>query len=300
MRRSLFIAAFVAGFAGGCFLRPVPAPGFRSACKTDNDCQALDCKGNSISLDAAAALIVGCDDPAVLTDPTKGLAFRQTCVADLCEYSCTLATFATDCPETEGFQFCLNNVCATICGAGDPAEYDIKDNDGFCTSPQTCIPFGEGGVDLGQFGALSGALSQGFSRLPEGAGLCGTRCDARDAQPCAPGEYCGGALCLPDCSNPEATPCGDGSICLAFGGFSSCLVTCDPAQTGACGTGEICVAGINICQPSCIGEDPIVCADGFYCDPDLGICLPPGEDATTDDATTDDATTADATTAGTT
>lgn len=287
MRRSLFIAAFVAGFVGGCFLRPIPAPGFRSTCKTAADCQALDCQGNSISLDAAAELIVGCDDPAVLTDPTKGVAYRQACVAGLCEYSCSLATFDTDCPSTEGFQFCLNSVCTTICGAGDPALYELKDNDGFCTSPQTCIPLGEGNLDFSLLGPLASGYAKGFGMLPEGAGLCGTRCDARDAEPCAPGEYCSGALCLPDCENPEATPCSDGSICLAFGGLSGCVVTCDPAQADGCGTGEICVAGVNICQPSCIGEDPVVCAEDFYCDLVLGICVPPG-DATTGDATTGD------------
>ena len=290
MRRSLFIAAFVAGITGGCFLRPVPAPGFRSTCETTSDCQALDCQGNSISLEKAAELIVGCDDPEVLTDPTKGVAYRQSCVAGLCEYSCDLATFAVDCPSTEGFQFCLNTVCATVCGAGDPAQYDLEDNDGFCTSPQTCIPLAEGGVDLSLFGALSGAYSQAFSRLPEGAGLCGTRCDARDALPCDPGEYCSGALCLSACTDPEATPCSDGSVCKSFGGFSSCLVTCDPAKADACGPDQVCVAGLDICQPRCVGEDPIECAEGYYCDATLSICLPQGADATGGDTTGDDST----------
>jgi hypothetical protein len=291
MRRSLFIAAFIAGFAGGCFQKPVAAPGFRFACKTDNDCQALDCKGNAIGLDAAAELIVGCDDPDVLTDPTKGLAFRQSCVAGLCEYSCSLATFQKDCPTSEGFQFCLNSVCATVCGAGDPDFYGLEDNDGFCTSPQTCIPLSDDGVDLGKLGAIGAAFSSAFSRLPDGAGLCGTRCDARDSAPCAPGEYCSGALCIPDCTDPKATPCGDGKVCLAFGGFTSCLTTCDPAVPDACGAGNVCVPGVNICQPSCLGDDAIECADGLLCDPALGICLPPVEDATTGGSTGDTAST---------
>jgi len=290
MRRSLFIAAFVAGFAGGCFLRPVPAPGFRYACESAKDCQALDCKGNAISLDAAAELIVGCDDPEVLADPTKGVAFRQTCTAGLCSYSCSLATFETDCPSTEGFAFCFNNVCSTVCGAGDPATYDLDSNDGFCTSPQTCVPIlvadDEGnvegdGLDLGQLGALGGAFGGALSRLPEGAGLCGTRCDARDAPPCAPGEYCTGALCIPDCTNPEATPCADDSICIEISGFSACVVACDPGQADACGAGQICVPGVNVCQPTCIGLDAVECATGLFCDTDLGICLPPIVDATT-------------------
>ena len=286
MRRSLFIAAFVAGFAGGCFLRPIPAPGFRHACESAKDCQALDCKGNAISLDDAAELIIGCDDPEVLTDPTKGVAFRQSCVAGLCSYSCSLATFQTDCPSTEGFQFCFNSVCATVCGAGDPASYDLDSNDGFCTTPQTCVPLAEDGIDLGQLGALGGAFSSALSRLPEGAGLCGTRCDDRDAPPCAPGEYCAGVLCLPDCSNPEATPCADGSMCLEIGSFSGCVLTCNPAEADACGAGQVCVPGLNVCQPSCIGLDSNECADGLLCDADLGICVPPSVDATTGDSTT--------------
>jgi len=286
MRRSLFIAAFVAGFAGACFQRPIAAPGFRFTCETDNDCQALDCKGNAISLDEAAELIVGCDAPEVLTDPTKGVAFRQSCIAGRCEYSCELATLQTDCPTSEGFQFCLNSVCTTICGAGDPEFYDLDSKDGFCSAPQTCIVFGEGGVDFSLLGPLGSAFSSAFSRYPDGAGLCGTRCDARDASPCAPGEYCTGALCVSDCSNPEATPCGDGKVCLAFGGFSGCLTSCDPGQPDACGTGEVCVPGVNICQPTCIGVDAIECADGLFCDPDLGVCLPPIEDATTGEPAT--------------
>ena len=286
MRRSLFIAAFIAGFAGGCFLKPVASPGFRFTCKTDNDCLALDCKGNAISLEDADGLIVGCDSLEVSTDPTKGVAFRQSCVAGLCEYRCSLATFQTDCPTTEGFQFCLNSVCSTVCGAGDPDFYDLDDNDGFCSAPQTCIPLGEDGIDLNQLGALGVAFSSVFSRLPDGAGLCGTRCDARDAAPCAPGEYCTGALCVADCTNPEATPCGDGKTCLALGGFSSCLTTCDPALPQACGTGEVCVPRVNVCQPGCLGEDATECAEGLVCDPDLGICLPPIDDATTGGSTT--------------
>lgn len=280
MRRSLFIAAFVAGVVGGCYLRPVPAPGFRYACETDNDCLALDCKGNAISLEAAAELIPGCDDPMVLGDPTKGLAFRQSCVAGLCSYSCNLATFQTDCPSTEGFQFCFNSVCTTVCGTGEPAMYELESNDGFCTTPQTCVPIGEDGIDLTLFGPLSSAFSQAFARLPEGAGFCGTRCDAREAAPCAPGEYCSGALCLSDCNNPKATPCGAGSQCLDFGGFSACLPTCDPAQPDPCGAGEVCVPGLNVCQPSCIGVDAVECSDGFTCDADLGICLPPVDTTT--------------------
>jgi hypothetical protein len=187
MRRSLFIAAFVAGFAGGCFLRPIPAPGFRHACESAKDCQALDCKGNAISLDEAAELIIGCDDPEVLADPTKGVAFRQSCVAGLCSYSCSLATFQTDCPSTEGFQFCFNSVCATVCGAGDPASYDLDSNDGFCTTPQTCVPLSprtaSTSASSAPSAAPSAAPSRGSPRAPASAAPAATTATPRPAPP---------------------------------------------------------------------------------------------------------------------
>ncbi len=288
MRRSLFIAAFVAGVVGGCYLRPVPAPGFRYTCNTDADCHALDCKGNAISLDEAAALIPGCEAEEVIADATKGLAFRQSCIRGFCEYPCELSTFATDCPETEGFRFCFNNVCANLCGTGDPSFYGLDSVDDFCSSPQSCVPVGPGGLDTEQFGPLSAAFAMPFRQLPEGAGFCGQRCDAQGADPCPPGEYCTGALCIPDCTNDDATPCAAGSTCLEYGGFSACLVSCDPADppgSGACDETEVCVPGANICQPSCVGEDAVDCAEGFTCNVELGICLPPSEDPTTGEAT---------------
>ena len=32
--------------------------------------------------------------------------------------------------------------------------------------------------------------------------------------------------------------------------------------------------GFNVCQPSCLGEGAVDCADGLVCDADLQICLP--------------------------
>jgi hypothetical protein len=104
------------------------------------------------------------------------------------------------------------------------------------------------------------------SNLAEGAGVCGQRCDAKDAPPCPGGQYCTGALCLPGCDNPEATPCGDGKVCIALAGYSSCLVTCDVNDADSCGTGEVCVPGFNVCQPTCLGDGAIECSDGFICD----------------------------------
>lgn len=285
MRRSLLIAAFVAGVVGGCYLRPAPAPGFRYSCTTAADCHALDCKGNAISLAAADALIADCKADEVIADPTKGVAYRQQCIQGFCEYPCELATFSTDCPGTEGFQFCFNGVCANVCGVGDPSTYDLDTNDDFCTSPQTCVPIGPGGIDSEDFGALAGTFSMAFKQLfktaPDGAGFCGLRCDAHGAPPCPPGEYCTGAICIADCKNDDATPCAPGSTCQSYAGFSACLVTCDPAAPSACAQGEVCVPNLNICQPSCLGENAVECAEGFECDPKLSICLPVSDDPTT-------------------
>ncbi len=272
MRRSLFIA-FVAGVVGGCYLRPAPPPGFRYSCDADDDCQALDCGGKAISLAAAAELIEGCDSAEVQANPALGVAYRQSCRGGLCEYPCGLLTYQQDCPTTEGFAFCFNGACASLCGTDDFNKYKgYESNDDFCTEPQTCIPLGPDGIDPALLGSSGGG--GGSSNLAEGAGFCGQRCDAKDAPPCPAGQYCTGALCVPGCDNPEATPCDDGEVCIALAGYSSCLVTCDPNKPGSCGAGNVCVAGLNICQPTCVGEDAIECSDGFACDPDLEICLP--------------------------
>lgn len=272
MRRSLFIA-FVAGVVGGCYLRPAPPPGFRYSCDADDDCQALDCGGKAISLAAAAELIEGCDSAEVQANPALGVAYRQSCRGGLCEYPCGLLTYQQDCPTTEGFAFCFNGACASLCGTDDFNKYKgYESNDDFCTEPQTCIPLGPDGIDPALLGSSGGG--GGSSNLAEGAGFCGQRCDAKDAPPCPAGQYCTGALCVPGCDNPEATPCDDGEVCIALAGYSSCLVTCDPNKPGSCGAGNVCVTGLNICQPTCVGEDAIECSDGFACDPDLEICLP--------------------------
>jgi hypothetical protein len=272
MRRSLFIA-FVAGVVGGCYLRPAPPPGFRYSCDADDDCQALDCGGKAISLAAAAELIEGCDSAEVQANPALGVAYRQSCRGGLCEYPCGLLTYQQDCPTTEGFAFCFNGACASLCGTDDFNKYKgYESNDDFCTEPQTCIPLGPDGIDPALLGSSGGG--GGSSNLAEGAGFCGQRCDAKDAPPCPAGQYCTGALCVPGCDNPEATPCDDGEVCIALAGYSSCLVTCDPNKPGSCGAGNVCVTGLNICQPTCVGEGAIECSDGFACDPDLEICLP--------------------------
>jgi hypothetical protein len=298
MRRSLFIAAFVAGVVGGCYLRPTSSPGFRYSCEADEDCLALDCSGTPITREAASKLVEGCDSVEVKADPSLGVAFRQTCMAGLCEYPCDLLTFADDCPTSEGFSFCFNGACANACGTTDYKLYKFSSNDDFCTAPQTCIPLDASGIDpvlfdsLGSGGGGGGQGGQGASAedFPSGAGFCGLRCDDRDAPPCPPGQYCTGALCLPGCDDPEASPCEEGSTCVAFGGFSSCLVTCDPSASDDCGEGEVCVPGFNVCQPTCLGDDAVDCPDSFECNPDLKICVPIG-DGTTGDGTTGDSTT---------
>ncbi len=299
MRRLLFIAAFVTGVVGGCYLRPSAQPGFRFACETDADCPALDCSGTLISRDDADALIQGCDSVDVKADPTLGVGHRQTCVAGLCEYTCDIFTFADDCPGGLGFNFCFNGACANFCGLDDYKNYNYDSNDDFCTAPQTCIPLDASGIDPTLFDSLApsgggggGQGGQGGSLkaddLPRGAGFCGLRCDADGAPDCPPGQYCTGALCLPGCDQPGATPCEAGSECFAFGEFSSCLVTCDPNAADGCEAGEVCVMGLGVCQPTCLGEDAVECSEGFECDLSLAICIPVGgeSETTTGDSTT--------------
>lgn len=279
MRRSLYIAALLTGMIGGCYLRPSPSPGFRFACKADADCLALDCSGKAISLEKAATLIEGCDSVEVKANPSLGLGYRQSCVAGLCEYPCQLATFQQDCPGTEGFVFCFNGNCANLCGNDDYNTYGYASNDDFCSAPQSCIPLDPSGIDPTLLDTLIPKSQSGqglnLNSLAVGAGFCGERCDAPGAPACPPGLYCTGALCLPGCDQPTASPCDAGSKCLAFASFSSCVVTCDSASAAnTCADGEICVKGVDICQPTCLGDDAITCPDSFDCDPDLAICLP--------------------------
>ena len=288
-------ATLIAGVIGGCFLRPAPSPGFRFACTDTEDCQALDCSGATVSREKAATMIEGCDSLEVKADPTLGLQARQSCMSGLCEYPCDIFTYRLDCPSSEGFQFCLNGACASLCGTDDYTKYKFDSNDDFCANTQTCIPFDAAGLDpvllgtfgfgssSGQSGGQGGGQGGGFNiaTLPAGAGLCGMRCDAEGARACPPGQYCTGAMCLPGCDEATATPCDAGTTCIALGGFSSCLVTCDPNVMGSCAVGEICVPGLDVCQPTCIGPDKVDCSDGFECDATLAICVPVGGDEST-------------------
>lgn len=281
MRRSFFIAALVAGIVGGCYLRPAPPPAFRYSCDADDDCQALDCGGKAISLAEAAKLIEGCDSIEVMANPSLGVSHRQTCRAGLCEYPCELLTYQQDCPTTEGFAFCFNGACASLCGTDDYTKYKgYESNDDFCTAPQRCITIktAEGTEPdissdvLDPFTGGMGGLS--LNGLADGAGFCGERCDAKDSLPCPPGNYCTGALCVPGCTDPAATPCSDGKVCIAIAGFSSCLVSCEVGDADGCAIGETCVPGFNVCQPSCLGDKAIDCPDSFVCDANLKICVP--------------------------
>jgi hypothetical protein len=295
MRRSLYTvvlsAGLISGVIGGCFLRPAASPGFRFACQEDDECQALDCSGTTISREKAATLIEGCDSLEVKADPTLGLAFRQSCVAGLCEYRCDLLTAAEDCPASEGLLFCFNGVCASRCGTDDYTKYKFDSNDDFCTDPQTCVPLDASGIDpvlfdsLGGGGGGQGGGQGGQSSAPrdliEGEGFCGLRCDAAGAPACPPGQYCTGALCLPGCDEATATPCDAGTTCIAFGGFSSCLTTCESGTPESCPEGEICVQGFNVCRPTCLGADAVECPENFQCDVNLAICLPVGGEEST-------------------
>jgi len=283
MRRLILAAtAFLSGVAGGCFLKPASAPGFRYTCESDADCLARDCKGGLIPMADAEGLVEGCDTPEVKADGTLGVGYRQTCIAGLCEFACDLYTFADDCPPASGYSFCFNGRCANICGTDDLTKYNFDSTDDFCTPPQRCIPFAEDQLDpevLKEKFGVGGGGPGGFSidGLTVGAGFCGTRCDADGAPDCPPGQYCTGALCVPGCDDPSATACEDGKVCFAYGGLSACLIPCDESADSPCPESLICVPGVNICQPSCLATESsegVNCEQGFECDPDLGVCIP--------------------------
>lgn len=271
MRRLLFAAvAFMSGVAGGCFLKPAPAPGFRYSCESDADCLARTCAGALVPMADAKGLIEGCDSEEVVADPARGVGYRQTCVAGLCEFACDFYTVQDDCPPASGFNFCLNGRCANTCGTDAYDKYNFDSNDDFCTAPQRCLPIEKGSIDPDLFAGMGGV---DVSAFPEGAGFCGIRCDDKDAEPCPAGSYCQDAICLPGCDNPAATPCDEGTICLGYGGLSACLATCDP-DGEPCPNMQVCMPSFGICQPSCLGEDAVDCPDGFDCDEVFGYCTP--------------------------
>lgn len=274
MRRLLIAAAFLSGVAGGCFLKPNAAPGFRFSCESDADCLARRCDGAFISMAAAEGLVDGCDSEEVVADTKLGVGYRQTCVAGLCEYPCSFYTFAQDCPPAAGYSFCFNGRCANTCGTDALDKYGFDSTDDFCTQPQRCIPFGEDGIDPALFGG-GGGSSINPDNLPDGAGFCGLRCDDDDAPDCPPGDYCTGAVCVPGCDEPTATPCADGSVCVTYGALTACVLSCADAP---CPESLVCVPGVELCQPSCItvegGSEGVECDDGFVCDSTLGVCIP--------------------------
>jgi hypothetical protein len=285
-RRLLLSLAFAVGALGGCFLSPNVPPSFRYSCQTDDDCAVLTCLDDTLAWPIAKArgLKQGCDSDEAKASPSGFYGYRQQCVAGLCQYPCALESFSDDCPSGKGYNFCLNGSCSTLCGT-DPARF--PDPDATCPDPQKCVIFGED-IDLGPLQAfLGGGGGGGGSSSPfgggsssidindlEGAGVCGVRCDAEGAPPCAPGQYCSGAMCLPGCSQPGATPCLDGQQCVEISGFSACLTTCDPNVATSCPEDQVCAPLVNVCVARCVGADAVACQDGFTCDPDYEICVP--------------------------
>lgn len=284
--RPLLALAFALGALGGCFLSANVPPSFRYTCKADADCRVLTCRGDLVAIpDAEAAglqLAEKCDD-VLEADKSKFYEARQACLDGLCEYPCELSAGA--CPAGKGYSLCFNGICATGCGQDDER---FPDPDATCSKPQHCVLFGDE-IELDPIkdlfqGSGSGGSSQGQGQGQGmfnvedllGTGVCGIRCDADDARPCPPGQYCGGAMCLPDCANAEATPCAEDSKCFASptGDLSVCLPSCDPNAAMPCDTGETCVPGLGLCLPTCLGEDATVCDEGSVCNEMLGICVP--------------------------
>lgn len=281
MRRLILAAtAFLSGVAGGCFLKPVAAPGFRYSCESNADCLARRCDGSLVPMADAEGLAEGCETPEAIADPASSVGFRQECMAGLCEFPCDIYTYRDDCPPSSGFSFCFNGRCANICGTDDLSKYKFDSVDDFCTPPQHCVPITAESLDpeaLKKLGVGSQSVNIDDLAKLEGAGFCGTRCDDPDSPPCPPGQYCTGAMCIPGCDNPEATDCAEGTVCFAYGGLAACLTPCDNDSDLPCPPELVCVPGVNICQPSCIAtevSDGVDCEMGFECDPDLGVCIP--------------------------
>lgn len=299
--RPLLALAFALGAFGGCFLSPNIPPSFRYDCTTDADCRVLNCRGDLVKIADADAggliLAEDCDDLAEGED-TKFYEARQVCMGGLCEFPCELTTDA--CPAEKGYNLCFNGACATRCG-NDLERF--PDPGATCSNPQDCLIFGED-IEIALIedllgGGSSNPMQQGSGQSVAeslaGTGICGVRCDAEGALPCPPGNYCSGAMCLPGCDHEDAVACRDGEQCYSTGDFSLCIKTCDSTQDpSTCPEGEICVMGLNVCLPTCLGENPTLCSDGNVCDQTLGICIPEelGTDSGTDETETDAGTSA--------
>ncbi len=134
--RSFCLVALTGAGLAACFIEPDEPPGWRAACAGDAEC------------------------------PGDG----ESCIDGLCQYPCTTATFADDCPSGGNYTTCFNGVCATMCDPENPG----------CSEPQSCqtleIPpeFAELGV-------------QDFS-------VCGLLCS--DARPCPGAEQCFDGVCI--------------------------------------------------------------------------------------------------------
>lgn len=291
-RRLLLTLAFAVGALGGCFLSPNVPPTFRYTCETDDDCAVVTCLDDTVPWPVARArgLAQGCDTDEAKADPSSAYSARQRCVSGLCQFPCALESYQNDCPSGKGYNFCFNGNCAHLCGT-DTARY--PDPDATCPDPQKCVIFGED-IDLGLLQPFlpSGSSGSGSnSSNPfgggsnsvnlndlEGAGVCGLRCDAEGAPPCAPGQYCSGAMCLPGCMHEGATPCLDGQKCVELGAFSACLAEC--SDSAPCPEDQVCAPFVNVCTPTCVGANAVMCLEGFTCDPTYEICVPDGASTT--------------------
>ena len=135
-----------------------------------------------------------------------------------------------------------------------------------------CVPGSDGGPSDAGFDAGTDAGS-----CAAGERACGSDC-------CAAGEACGtNAACCARAELCGSTCCGttevcEGAICRIDCGA---LVRCRDASGAevCCGDGEVCASG-SCFLPDTPCEDFFDCADGEYCEPTLGRCLPqPGGEA---------------------
>ncbi len=113
-----------------------------------------------------------------------------------------------------------------------------------------CGGSGTGGGPRGGAGGTGGAGGAGGGGVCESALLCGA-----PAVCCGAGEECFAGVCVAPC--PSGVRCGsDGSVC--------------------CDAGDVCLAS-QCATPGADCTDSFDCAEGEFCEPTLGKCLPQPE-----------------------
>jgi hypothetical protein len=164
-------------------------------------------------------------------------------------------------------------VLAAGCDCAGPAPAGRCDTSTDCTRGANCVDHRcITGVDTGvQDGGVDAPGADAPSTCTGGATACGALC-------CAEAEICGTNLaCCARADLCGSTCCGAGEVCegavcrIACGANARCEdASGDPV---CCAAGEVC-ASSQCFAPTTPCTDFIDCAEGEYCEPTLGQCLP--------------------------